>query len=243
MTESQTEASKERTRSALGGFERDAKTFQGHYDRIMGSAEAFVKRHEKFAKQEPGHERLAETAELLAEAKRIVGQDGTAPAPAEVPIAVQAQAESDAYADAAELAALETAVTMLARLALADAQHEQLGQADHADALSYLRNWLGHLAPLPKREPAGDPPGAYFEGRRIEPNATPLAPTELVPPVPFVALDPDPAAGLIKREQERVQAVLDAAAAKAAPVNPLAAALAPMPPVDPFAAFRNAAPQ
>lgn len=70
---SETEA-QTRTRSALGGFERDAKTFEGHLNRITASAEAFVKRCAKFAISDPDHPRLAETAELLAEAKRILGK-------------------------------------------------------------------------------------------------------------------------------------------------------------------------
>lgn len=230
--ENQVETDAQRAkRSALGGFERDAKTFQGHYDRIMASAEAFVKRCEKFARQEPGHPRLQETVDLLAEAKRITGQHAPAvreesppptPDPGEYP------------ADAGErLAGIETAVHMLARLALAT-DHVVGESRDQRDALSYLHGWLGHLAPLAKREP--------------EPNGMDPSAAERIAALPDGSISgqlvPDPAAGLLQREQERVQAVLDAAAAKAAPVNPLAAALAPpvAAPVDPFVAFRAAAP-
>lgn len=260
MNEQETDTQRA-TRSALGGFERDAKTFQGHLDKVLLSAEAFVKRHAKFALQHPGHLRLAETERLLREAKRISGQgvDAVISGPDAPSIAI------DVADDASErVAGIEGAVMMLARLALAD---DGLGTDDADDARSYLRNWLGHLAPLPKREP--ELPRVVLES------------TELVTPVPFtppapgyvpvpgatgtladwnenvrsgpVTPAPDPAAGLIQREQERVQAVLDAAAAKAA-ANPLAAALGgiqvqvdpaalapPAIPVDPFAAFRAAA--
>lgn len=70
----ETEEAQTRTRSALGGFERDAKTFEGHLQKILVSADNFVKRCAKFELSNPGHPRLAETAELLAQAKRICGK-------------------------------------------------------------------------------------------------------------------------------------------------------------------------
>lgn len=79
MTETSETEAQTRTRSALGGFERDAKTFEGHLNRITASAEAFVKRCAKFAISDPDHPRLAETAELLAEAKRILGKSDPVP--------------------------------------------------------------------------------------------------------------------------------------------------------------------
>lgn len=78
----ETEEAQTRTRSALGGFERDAKTFEGHLQKVLVSADNFVKRCAKFEISNPGHERLAETAELLAEAKRICGKT---PAPVAAP--------------------------------------------------------------------------------------------------------------------------------------------------------------
>lgn len=79
MTETSETEAQTRTRSALGGFERDAKTFEGHLNRITASAEAFVKRCAKFSISDPEHPRLAETAALLAEAKRILGKSDPAP--------------------------------------------------------------------------------------------------------------------------------------------------------------------
>lgn len=235
MSEQETDTQRA-TRSALGGFERDAKTFQGHLDKVLVSAEAFVRRCEKFSKQEPGHQRLAETEFLLAEAKRILGQPQVSVAEMNAPIHEEnARVLGLANGDAAErLAGLETAVTALARIAL-NTRHRDMvadGQADTEDALSYLRNWLGHLAPLPKREPevprvvleTGDVvTGQHFGGQAHAAG--------------IIAPGVDPAAGLVQREQERVQAVLDAAASKAL-ANPLAAALAPPAvPVNPFAGW------
>lgn len=223
-TEAQT-----RTRSALGGFERDAKTFEGHLQRITASAEAFVKRCAKFSISDPDHPRLAETAELLAEAKRIIGKSEPAPtgdAPA-------------AYFEGVKIEPLRGPETW------------QL-----ADAIRGLVDRVRLLEAKVYEDPEDMPPGMVALGLEIamlEARDAAMHETGIADGIDTTAPEPvDPLASLKPDAAARVQAAIDQAAAKRAAemraepapaqalVNPfagLAATVAesPAPFVNPFA--------
>jgi hypothetical protein len=172
-TEAQT-----RTRSALGGFERDAKTFEGHLQRITASAEAFVKRCAKFAITDPDHPRLAETAALLAEAKRITGQSESSTEAAETKRGLETWQLADALRGLAD------------RMHLLERRTESI---------------IGHMG--------GDL--AMIDGEPISLPSLALASPALAEA--YASGDAkDPLAALAPDARNRVQAALDAAAARRA---------------------------
>lgn len=218
MTE-ETEADTQRAqRSALGGFERDAKTFDGHLQRILGSADAFVKRCAKFALQEPDHPRLTETATLLAEAKRILGE-----APAQ-PVAAPALSE-DARGQIRDLQRRVAHIEIAMRGgpavvgALPDGQKDVTGMDPGAAAR------IEALPPAPV-------PAVVTEARAAAAeSATHLADAEARARAASLQ-SANPMAKLSAPAQARVQAAIDKAAVAPFPAEPAAA------PFNPFSAFQ-----